>query len=87
MILKPNNGSDVVIVNKPLYFSKAYEIVNGTCKLKRLTHDPKIQREGDFQRYLRPLKKKGFFTTEPNDKIYPGNSKPQEYMVYPIVTN
>ena len=33
-------------------------------------------REGQFQRFLRTLKNKDFFTDESYDKIYPSGSKP-----------
>ena len=44
------NGYCVVIVSRFLYLSNIYEFVNGTPKFKRLSHDPKIQSEGSFQR-------------------------------------
>ena len=45
-------------------------------KFKVLDKDPTIFREGQLQRRLLKLKKKGFFNEEQYKKVYPNGSKP-----------
>ena len=45
-----------------IYMSSLYEIINDS--------GPTIGREGKLQRFLRPLKKKGFFSKEQYENIY-----------------
>ena len=56
--------------------SNLYEIINGTSKFLKLPSDPTIGREGKLQRFLRTLNKKGFFSKEQYENIYPSGSQP-----------
>ena len=51
-------------------------ILNDTSKFKVLRDDPTIYREGQLQRRLLNLKKKGFFSNEVYKKVYPTGSRP-----------
>ena len=55
--------------------SSLYEVINDTSKFLKLRSDPSIGREGKLQRFLRTLNKKGFFSKEQYESIYPGGSK------------
>ena len=76
LITKPDKGNGVIIVNRAIYMSSLYEIINDTCKFLKLPSDPTIGREGKLQRFLRTLNKKGFFSKEQYENIYPSGSQP-----------
>ena len=56
--------------------SSLYEVINDTSKFLKLRSDPSIGREGKLQRFLRTLNKKGFFSKEQYENIYPSGSQP-----------
>ena len=51
-----------------------YEIVNDNSKFRKLDCDKTMLREGQLQRFLLKLKKKGFFTDGDYEKVYPTGS-------------
>jgi len=51
VVLKPDKGNGVVILDRTDYVEKIFEIVNDTGKFKT------IKREGQLQTFLRKLKK------------------------------
>ena len=55
--------------------SKMYDIVNDASKFLKLSSDLTLRREGKFQRVLRTLKNKDFFTKEQYDNINPCGSQ------------
>ena len=55
--------------------SSFYEIID-TSMFSKLPSDPSIGREGKLQRFLRTLNKKGFFSKEQYENIYPSGSQP-----------
>ena len=59
LITKPDKGNGVIIVNRAIYMSSLYEVINDTSKFLKLRSDPSIGREGKLQRFLRTLNKKG----------------------------
>ena len=59
VILRPDKGNDVVIVDKVMHKSNVYELLNYESEFKRLTSDPTKLGEGQLQRYLRKLNNKG----------------------------
>ena len=61
LITKPGKDDWVIIVNRTIYMSNLYEIINDTSKLPS---SPTIGREGKLQRFVRTLNKKGFFSKE-----------------------
>ena len=58
IILKPEKGNGVVILNKKDYNKGILDIVDDADKFKVLDNDPTISREGKLQRFVRGLKKK-----------------------------
>ena len=56
--------------------SRLYEIINDKSKFLKLPSNPTIGREAKLQRFLRTLKKKGFFSKEQYENIYPSGSQP-----------
>ena len=76
VVLKPDKGNAVVILDRSSYNECLYKILNDTSKYKVLAEDPTFYREGQLQRRLLKLKKKGFFTDETYRRVYPNGSKP-----------
>ena len=76
VILRPDKGNGVVIMDAITYKSKMYELLNDESKFKQLTSDPRKLREGQLQRYLRKLNNKGYFDESIYDYIYPAGSLP-----------
>ena len=58
VILRPDKGNGVVILDRVEYDKSLFKIINDTTKFRVLTSDPTLTREGKLQRYLRELKKK-----------------------------
>ena len=71
LITKPGKDDWVIIVNRTIYMSNLYEIINDTSKFMKLPSSPIIGREGKLQRFVRTLNKKGFFSKEEYENIYP----------------
>ena len=76
LITKLDKDNGVIIVNRAMYLSSLYEIINGTSKFLKLPSDPAIGREGKLQRFLPTLNKKDFFSKEQYKSIYPSSSQP-----------
>ena len=76
VITRPDKGSGVVILDKKDYTRCIKDLLSDETKFEVLPDDPTIYREGQLQRRLLKLKKKGFFSSEIYDKIYPNGSKP-----------
>ena len=51
-------------------------LISDTSEFKVLDEDPTLLRQGQLQRFLLKLKKKGFFTNENYEKVYPRGSQP-----------
>ena len=60
IILKPDKGNEVVILDRQVYNEGCMNILNDNSKFKLLSKDPTLSREAKLQRYLRNLKSKGF---------------------------
>ena len=56
VILRPDKGNGVVIMDAITYKSKMYELLNDESKFKQLTSDPTKLREGELQRYFTEIK-------------------------------
>ena len=61
LITKLFKGNGVIIVDRNLYKSSLYDIVDDTSKFLKLSSDPTFTREGKLQRFVCILKNKGFF--------------------------
>ena len=76
MILRPDKGNGVVILNRKDYICDMNNIINDRSKLKLLTADPTSLRECQLQRFLRKLKNEGIFNEDADKSIYPTGSRP-----------
>ena len=74
--MKPDKGNGVVVMDRKDYDTAIFSIINDTTKFKHLTEDPTQKREGNLQRLLRNLKKKGFMNSKDYDNMYPSGSQP-----------
>ena len=61
VILRPDKGNGVVIMDKITYKLKMQELLNDESKFKQLTIDPTKLRESQLQCFLQKLNNKGFF--------------------------
>ena len=61
VILRPDKGNWVVILDRVEYDKGLFKIINDTTKFRVLTSDPTLTWEGKLRRYLRDRKKKGHF--------------------------
>ena len=59
MLLRPDKGNGVVIMDRNEYIDCCLTIINDRDKFKCLHKDPKHIREGKLQRFLRKLRSKG----------------------------
>ena len=75
VIVRPDKGSGVVILDRDIYDRKILEIINDTTKFKKLEDNPTLTREGQLQRFLRKIKDKNLFDENTYKKIYPCGSK------------
>ena len=57
VILKPDKGNGVVIVDRKDYVDSIMKIVSDTGKFRSLRDDRALKCEGQLQRFLRKLKK------------------------------
>ena len=53
VIMKPDKGSGVVILDRKLYDNPIEEIISDTSKFKKLNEDPTLKCEASVQRFLR----------------------------------
>ena len=58
VIVRPDKGNGVVILDRDIYDRKILEIINDTAKFKKLKDNPTLTREGHMQRLLRKTKDK-----------------------------
>ena len=56
VIIKPDKGNGVAILDRKLYNNAIEEIISDTSKFKKLNEDPTLKRETSLQRFLRKLK-------------------------------
>ena len=52
VIVRPDKGSGVVILDRDMYNRKILEIINDTAKFKKLKDNPTLTREGQLQRFF-----------------------------------
>ena len=76
VIVQPDKGNGVIVLDREVYNKKLYEIINDVTKFKKLKKDETIKRQGSLQRFLLTLKKEGFFSDQVYEKIYPRGSMP-----------
>ena len=76
VMLQPDKGNGVVVLDRAAHDRGIFKIINDTSKFKALSNDPTLAREGKLQHVLRDLKKKGHLDQEVYDTIYPSGSQP-----------
>ena len=76
VIMKPDKGNRVVILDRKLYNNAIQEIISDTSKFEKLSGDPPLKREDSLQCFLRRLKQKNFFNEIEYDKLYTSASAP-----------
>ena len=74
VLLKPDKGNGVVVLNRSDYIKGILDIVSDSNKFKDLANDPTICREGKVQRFLR--NKNGTIDNDIYSQIYPTGSQP-----------
>ena len=79
VILKPDKGNGIVVMDRNAYEHGIFSIVSDTSKFKAIDNDPTLQREGKLQRFLRALKNKGHLGKNTYDSIYPVGSQPARF--------
>ena len=57
VILKPDKGNGVVVLDRSDYDQGILKIINDSSKFRPIKEDPTLSREGRLQRLLRKLKK------------------------------
>ena len=76
IVLKPDKGNGVVIMDRQVYINSCYDIINNPTKFKLLSDDPTIAREARLQRLLRKLKKGSHINDQMYQDIFPRGSQP-----------
>jgi len=61
VILKPDKGNGIVVLDRTTYDSGVLKIISDTSKFKVLAEDPALLPEGQLQRFLKKLKAQGTF--------------------------
>ena len=60
VILKPDKGNGVVVMDRIAYEQGIFAIISDTSKFKVIDNDPTLQREGKLQRFLKTNKQFNF---------------------------
>ena len=76
VILKPDKGNGVVVLDRADYDQGILKIISDTSKFRPIKEDPTLLREGRLQRLLRKLKKNGHLDSDVYNSIYPRGSQP-----------
>ena len=77
LILKPDKGNGVVVLDRATYDESILNLITtDSSKFNNLNCDPKLSREGKLQRLLRKLKKNGEIDGTTYKDIYPTGSQP-----------
>ena len=61
IIMIPDKGKGVVILDRKLCDNAIQEIISDIYKFEKLNEDPTLKREASLPRYLRKLKQKKLF--------------------------
>ena len=83
IILKPDKGNGVVILDRNIYLDSCFNILNDKSKFKLLDNDPTLLREGRLKRFISQLKKKRSIDDDTYCKIFPKGSQPAKFYGLP----
>ena len=73
--MKSGKRNGVIIGNRARYMSTLHETINDTSNCLKRPSDPTVGREGKLQIFLCTLSKKGFFSKEQYENIYPSGTQ------------
>ena len=76
VILKPDKGNAVVIMDRSVYNQQIYNILSDGTKFSKLSVDPTFTRQTKLQNFLRRIKNFGLFSDSVYEHIYPSGAKP-----------
>ena len=76
VILKPDKGNGVVVLDRTTYEDSIINLISDSSKFSKLNCDPTLSREGKLQRFLRRLKKNGEIDDTTYQDICPTGSQP-----------
>ena len=85
VILRPDKGSGVVVLNRRDYEKSIKNLINDKTKFKELSEDVTIKRESKLQRFLRKFKNNKCLDDVEYEKIYPSGSCPAKIYGSPKV--
>ena len=71
VILKPDKGNGVVVLDRLDYDNGILKIISDTSKFRPIKDDPTLLREGRLQRLLRKLKNSGHLDNDVYNNICP----------------
>ena len=71
ILLKPDKGNGIVIMDRQIYKNACNSIINDSSKFKLLSIDVTLLREGKLQRFLRKLKRQGSIDINVYSKLFP----------------
>ena len=83
IILRPDKGNGVVILDREVYNNSCLGIINDQSKFKHLPADPTISREAKLQRFLRKLRSKKVLDKDTYCSIFPKGSQPARFYGLP----
>ena len=83
IILKPDKGNGVVILDRTVYLDSCFNILNDKTKFKLLDNDPTLLREGRLKRFITQLKKKRSIDDDTYCNIFPKGSQPAKFYGLP----
>ena len=75
VIVRPDKGSGVVILDRDIYDQKVLEIINDMAEFKKLKDNPTLTREGRLQRFSETSRTKIFLMKIHTRNFYPFGSK------------
>ena len=79
IILKPDKGNGVVILDRSIYLASCFSILNDKSKFKLLDKDPTLLREGKLKRFLSQFKKKQSIDSDTYSHVFPKGSQPAKF--------
>ena len=82
IILKPDKGNGVVILDRNIYLDSCFDILNDKSKFKLLHKDPTLLREGRLKRFISLLKKNHSIDNDTYTKIFPKAHNQQNFMAF-----
>ena len=82
IILTPDKGNGVVILDRNIYLDSCFNILNDKSKFKLLDNDPTLLRQGRLKRFITQLKKKRSIDDD-YCNIFPKGSQPAKFYGLP----